>query len=280
MDLKFFSDAIRYIMAEHGYPLLFNYIDDLIYTGLPSQMDASFNFLKNLLVKLGLDISPKKLVPPSTSVTCLGILINSIQKTISIPPEKLAEITQLCIQWSTKTYCGKRDLQSLLGSLLYVSKCVKHSRFFLNRMLKLLRDNHDKTKILITPEFQKHLAWFNSFLSHYNGVTYYEQTNCQFEVHLDACLTGLGGSYESMVYALPIPRDLMNYNIAHLEILNIVVALKVWAKHWANRRIKIYCDNMAVVEVLRNGRARDDVLALMARNIWLICAMFNIHIVV
>ena len=274
------TDAIRYIMAAHGYPLLFNYIDDLIYTGLPSQMDDSFNFLKNLLVELGLDISPKKLVPPSTSVTCLGILINSIQKTISIPPEKLAEITQLCIQWSTKTYSGKRDLQSLLGSLLYVSKCVKHSRFFLNRMLKLLRDNHDKTKILITPEFQKDLAWFNSFLSHYNGVTYYEQTNCQFEVQLDACLTGLGGRYESMVYALPIPKDLMNYNIAHLEILNIVVALKVWAQHWANRRIKIHCDNMAVVEVLRNGRARDNVLALMARNIWLICAMFNIHIVV
>ena len=188
------TDAIHYIMAEHGYPLLFNYIDNLIYTGLPSQMDASFNFLKKLLVELGLDISPQKLVPPSTSVTCLGILINSIQKTISIPPEKLAEITHLCIQWSTKTYCSKRDLQSLLGSLLYVSKCVKHSRFFLNRMLKLLRDNHDTTKILITPEFKKDLAWFNCFLSHYNGVTYYEQTNCQFEVHLDACLTGLGGA--------------------------------------------------------------------------------------
>ena len=121
------TDAIRYIMAEHGYPLLFNYIDDLIYTGLPSQMDAAFHFLKNLLVELGLDISPKKLVPPSTLVTCLGILIDSINKTISIPPEKLAEITQLCVQWSSKTYCGKRDLQSLLGSLLYVSKCVKHS---------------------------------------------------------------------------------------------------------------------------------------------------------
>ena len=37
---------------------------------------------------------------------------------------------------------------------------------------------------------------------------------------------------------------------------------------------------MAVVEVLRNGRARDNILALMARNIWLICAMFNIHIIV
>ena len=125
------TDTIRYIMAEHGYPPLFNYIDDLIYTGLPSKMDACFNFLKDLLTDLGLEISPKKLVPSATSVTCLGILIDSIQKTVSIPQEKLAEITQLCKQWTTKTYCGKRDLQSLLGSLLYVS-----------RMLTLLKQNY------------------------------------------------------------------------------------------------------------------------------------------
>ena len=243
------TDAICYIMTEHGYPLLFNYIDDLIYTGLPSKMDACFNFLKDLLTDLGLEISPKKLVPPATSVTCLGILIDSVQKTVSIPQEKLAEITQLCKQWTTKTYCGKRDLQSLLGSLLYVSKCVKHSRFVLNRMLALLRQNYANTKILITPEFRMDLAWFNSFLTHYNGVTYYEQQHCHSEVHLDTCLTGLGASYESMMYALPIPKGYMNYNITHLEILNIVVALKVWAQYWANKRIKVHCDNMAVVEV-------------------------------
>ena len=68
--------------------------------------------------------------------------------------------------------------------------------------------------------------------------------------------------------------------VAHLEILNIVVPLKVWAKHWANKRIKVHCDNMAVVEVLRNGRARDTIFALLARNIWLSCAIFNIHIMV
>ena len=124
------TDAIRYIMTQHGFPLLFNYIDDLIYTGLPSEIDASFQFLKNLLGELGLEISMKKLVPPSIAVTCLGILVDSVQKTISIPSEKLAEIVQLCGDWNSKTYCSKRDLQSLLGSLLYISKCVKHSRFF------------------------------------------------------------------------------------------------------------------------------------------------------
>ena len=83
-----------------------------------------------------------------------------------------------------------------------------------------------------------------------------------------------------MVYALPIPKGYLNYNTAHLEILFIIVALKVWATHWANQQICIHCDNMTVVEVLSYGRARDPTLALIARNIWLICAIFHIHIVV
>ena len=147
-------------------------------------------------------------------------------------------------------------------------------------MLQLLRDNVDTRKILITAEFRSDLAWFNCFLPHYNGVTYYDQPYCHSEVHLGACLTGLGGAYNSMVYALPIPKGYLDNKITHLEILNIVVALKVWATHWANQRICIHCDNMAVVEVLSSGRARDPTLALIARNIWIICAIFHIHIVV
>ena len=37
---------------------------------------------------------------------------------------------------------------------------------------------------------------------------------------------------------------------------------------------------MPVVEILQKGRARDATLALLARNVWLICALFNIQILV
>ena len=37
---------------------------------------------------------------------------------------------------------------------------------------------------------------------------------------------------------------------------------------------------MDVVEVLKSGRARDSVLAMCARNIWLLSAMFNVELVV
>ena len=117
-------------MTSHGHKGLFNYVDDLIYTGLPSEIHNLYQFLLNLLQQLGLDISFNKLVSPATSVICLGILVDSVNRTISIPDQKLQEIKNTCHKWASKTYCSKTDLQSLLGLLLYITKCVKPARFF------------------------------------------------------------------------------------------------------------------------------------------------------
>ena len=115
------SDAVRYSMNKNGHNSLLNYIDDLIYTALPSKIYHSYHFLLDLLQQLGLDVSTKKLHPPSTQAVCLGILFDTVARTIAIPPEKLQEINQICENWTTKTTCTKNNLQSLLGSLLYVS---------------------------------------------------------------------------------------------------------------------------------------------------------------
>ena len=81
-----------------------------------------------------------------------------------------------------------------------------------------------------------------------------------------------------MVYALPIPLGFCKYTIAHLEMLNIMVALKVWGQHLSNKCIKIKCDNLAVVSVLQDGKARDPLLATFARNIWLLTSIYNIQL--
>ena len=90
------SNAIRYIIKKFGYPNLLNYINDLIYIGLPSNIQASHEFLLQLLQDLGLEISHNKLVAPSMAAVCLGILVDSINRTISIPDQKLQEIVKLC----------------------------------------------------------------------------------------------------------------------------------------------------------------------------------------
>ena len=146
------SDAVRYMMRHRGHTVL-NYVDDFLGVGASGVAHRSFDALQELMPQLGLDKSVKKLTPPSTVAVCLGIEINTVEATVSIPVEKLQKIVHMVADWKTRHFCSKRQLQTLLGNLLYVSKCVKTSRVFLNRMLELLRANYDKNSITLTPDF-------------------------------------------------------------------------------------------------------------------------------
>ena len=114
------TDSIRFIMRKHGFHDLFNYVDDIIQCGTPSKIYPAFQFLVDLLDQLGLTLNSKKLVSPTTSMVCLGILINTETRTMSVPPEKLENIIKMCDEWQNKKFGSKRELQSLLGSL-----CIK-----------------------------------------------------------------------------------------------------------------------------------------------------------
>ena len=63
-------------------------------------------------------------------------------------------------------------------------------------------------------------------------------------------------------------------------MINIVVAAKIWANHWANKKIQILCDNLAVVQVINTDKARDPTLETCAQNLLLLVALFNIEFVI
>ena len=71
-----------------------------------------------------------------------------------------------------------------------------------------------------------------------------------------------------------------NQNIAYTEMINILVALKVWRTQWSGSRVLIKCDNQAVVSVLTTGRTCDSTIAKYERNIFLWLSACNIDIMV
>ena len=82
-----------------------------------------------------------------------------------------------------------------------------------------------------------------------------------------------------MEYALPVSGHFLDLHITQLEMLNVVVALKVLANLWQNKKVEIHCDNLSVVEIINSSNTRDKFLALCARNVWLVNTMSNIHLV-
>ena len=173
------TDAVNIMKENFGYLNLYNYIDELIYTGLTEDIYDSYRTLKALLQELGLEISISKLIEPTTMAICLGIEIETVNRSLSIPEDKLKEIQDICFSYVSKTKVTKSQFQSLLGSLMYITKCVKPARIFLSCMLLLLRQHTCKGHIALNAEFYGDLNWFNTFFLQYNGVTFYDNAPIQ-----------------------------------------------------------------------------------------------------
>ena len=274
------SDAVTFLMAKSGAKM-FAYIDDYILISPEADAQRQFRRLASLLTDLGLPSNPDKQTSPCRKLTCLGIQIDLDANTLSIHPDKLQSIYSSCLDVSTRRHLTRTQYQSLLGKLLYIHKCVKPARTFINRMLALFRTSNRARKISLTAEFFKDLAWFLAFLPSFNGVTYINKPAIVngHSLHIDASLTGLGGIWNDEVYATPICNLFgIDLKIVHLEMLNLVIALRVWARKWTHSVVKFYCDNMAVVQVVQTARTKDQFLALCLRNIWLITASHDIDL--
>ena len=196
-------------MARKGFYVT-SYIDDIIGHELVS---------KAKLVELGLNISQKQLVTPTTKAVCLGVEINTATFEISVPQKKLDQIRSFCKSWTLTTKCSRTSLQSLLGKLLCISKCVKASRPLLNRMLDILRAADMLNNVQLTAGFPQNLALFCKFLPRFNGTSFFKHTKIQGKIELDASLQGVGAIFNNQVYAVVLPSGYMDFGIGYAQYL-------------------------------------------------------------
>ena len=243
----------------------------------------AFYFLGALLSVLGLDEAVHKALPPATRRKWLGIIFDTVKLTLEIPAEKLCQIKALVADWLEKDKATKRELQSIIGKLLYIAKCVKPARLFIGRMLATLRLAPERGSITLDKEFKMDIKWFSQFLPCYNGVSMMHQPRIQADktVHLDSCLSGVGAICHKHYYHARFPSFIVegNHHISQLELLNILVACKAFHTMWAHHTVEVHCDNEAAVSILNSGRCKDLFMLSCARQIWMYSATYEFTIV-
>ena len=278
------TNAFRYICQAANVEIC-NYLDDFF--GAEStfeKAEESYSFVGSTLKSLGLVEAVEKSRPPSTCQTVLGVQFDTVSMTISVTPDRLSEISELLKSWSSRRTATKSDLQSLIGKLVFVSKCVKQSRIFLSRLLAQLRAlkyNHHHFRL--TSEFKKDISWWRKFLRVYNGVTFISSSpwvSVDQVFSTDACLTGGGGLCDTEYFHFKFPDHILglDLDINCLELLTIVIACKLWGSKWAGLRMILHCDNMVSVSVLNTGKTRSAFLADCLREIWFVSSTFNFEL--
>jgi hypothetical protein len=142
----------------------------------------------------------------------LGVHFDSVKMTMSVPHEKLQELRSDLEVWGRRTTTVRKDMQSILGKLFWVSRVVQHSRPFMGRLLQQLRGMKDvpgNKRVPLSEDCRKDILWWPLYLRHFNGVTAIINTDdiqqslevlihSPFHVYAgDATLWGGGGWYMS-----------------------------------------------------------------------------------
>ena len=84
-------------------------------------------------------------------------------------------------------------MQSLLGKLLYITKCVRYSRIFMGRMLQLFRSFHHKQSIILSEEFKKRFVLVLYFLANVQWQSIYSACVANHSIYVDASFHGCWG---------------------------------------------------------------------------------------
>jgi hypothetical protein len=59
--------------------------------------------------------------------------------TLEVTPDRVVEISLLVESWLKKNKSSLKELQSLLGELLFIAGCARPGRIFVSRLLNWLR---------------------------------------------------------------------------------------------------------------------------------------------
>ncbi len=129
-----------------------------------------------------------------TSITFLGIEIDTTVGVLCLPHDKLQWLVSMLHEWSGKRSCTRKEFESLIGSLQHACMVVKPGRAFLRRMIDLLRvAHHPYHHIRLNQEFRSDLARWISFAEHWNGVSFISGSLPSFSVDMASDVSGNWG---------------------------------------------------------------------------------------
>lgn len=273
------TQAVRRMMAKRGFPRLVVYLDDFLCIEDSYERCAlAQQTLLSLLIKLGFLISWHKVIGPTQRLTFLGIVINTVECTLSLDQAKVEALQEKLVKFDNRKRASKRQLQCLAGSLNWACQAVRGGRFFLRRIIDtmngLRRPCH---KYKLSAAFRLDIKWWLNFLEVFNGVVYYREAE-KAVVMTDACTIGCGmyhcGDWHYVNWEVDAPQ-FQNLHINYKEVLAVTLAAKRWAPRWTNRDVTLITDSIVAKSIINKGTTKNPVIMQELRDLYWLMVQYN-----
>ena len=250
---KKFSTALQWMLTEKlGVQHCVHILDDFLFIG-PSNSSECYSSLLafHVLAKdLGLPIKSEKTVYPCTSLTFLGLELDTVRFEVRLPEDKLHQIKLEIQSFQLKRSATLQELQSLIGKLNFACNVVPPGRTFLRRLINLtigLKKPYHHRKLNL--EARADLKAWHLFLEHFNGKALFPSNivHSSSSLHLftDASNLGFRGNFGNKWFFGEFSSDWLSH---HISVR--VIAFELWGSCMANTTIVIHSDKQQLSMLL------------------------------
>ena len=271
-----FSEAFHWILESIGVRHVHHYLDDFFGLAPRGQSQSTIKVVLEACRILGWQISPNK-VAFGPSLPLLGVLIDLDQGIASITTERRAILFRDISRILNKGSASRLTLQSMAGSLLFVTRVCPTGRAFLRRLFDAASLHQQGSAFQhwrLPPPCKDELLWWRSTLQTWDGTHLFLQPVHAIEVWTDASgEKGFGGHLgprESCLEAFSerLPKRHRDKDIQFKEALAVLHACNLWSHDWSGCRVTFRIDNEAVFWALRTGRIRSPSTQSIIRQIF------------
>ena len=262
-----------------------SYLDDMYLQG-KTYRECVDNVIDSVQVvdSLGFVAHPdKSTFIPSQRLEFLGFILNSVEMTIRLTPEKATGLQTACNILLADPSPTIRELARVIGKIVSSFPGVRYGPLYYRSLernkltaLHANRWNFDK-KVTLSPQAVEELEWWaNNVIDSYNVLT---RESSNYTLTTDASMEGWGALFGTCstggLWAAHEARNHINY----LELLAAFLGLQVFCHSLNNTHIQLMIDNTTAVAVINHmGTCHSDVLNTLSKRLWLWCVSRNIWI--
>ena len=282
MSFSKFAKGLAYIMQNSGVKRCIQYLDDF-YSCAPAATGECEVFKKLMLSAChdaGFAVNPKKVVGPVKVIEFLGIILDSTKMEMRMSSDRIAAIRSELILWRNKSHGSKRQLLSLLGKLVFLSRIIRPGRTFTRRLIectKNIKFLHYKTRL--SRAARDDIAWWLQCMSNWNSKSvFYDQfwTNAEdLGFKCDASNFGFGAVFLNKWIAGVFSEEERLLSIEWRELYAIVMACNCWGKFLTKKRFLIYSDNLSIVQSVNKGSSKSAPVMSLIRTLFFIACKNN-----
>ena len=273
------TNAVVYVHRSFGYWSI-NYLDDFGSAELADQAWSSYNLMGKIMNTIGLQEAEEKSVPPNTRMEFLGNTVDTLRMTLEVSEHRKQELSEILDQSITKEKFTKKQLQSLIGKLSFVTNCIRPGRIFLNRLLAKLRECPEVRTIQADAEMRRDIAWWRKFLPQFDGISLLwlrEEFPANYLLASDALLVGGGAVHKKEFFHHKFTAETLQLtsNMAQLELYTIMIVVKRWALELTGQVVRFDTDNQVSLYAVNSGATRDAFMLKCLRDIALYSAQYQ-----